>query len=46
MSTLIVIQVRFIATILNNLRNYVTGNVLVSIRMLPLTYVLILEAST
>ena len=45
MSILLVILVRLIANISNNLGNYVTENVLVSIHLLPLTYVLILEAS-
>ena len=45
MSILFVILVRFIANVLNTLRNYVTVNVLVSIHLLPLTYVLILLAS-
>ena len=45
MSILFVILVRFIANVLNNLRNYVTVNVLVSIHLLPLTCVLILGAS-
>ena len=44
MSILLVILVRLIA-ISNNLCNYVTENVSVSILLLPLTYVLILEAS-
>ena len=45
MSILIVILVRFITNISKNLHNYVTENFLVSIHLLPLTYVLILEAS-
>ena len=42
MSILLLILVRLIA---NNLRNCVAENVLVSIHLLPLTNVLILEAS-
>ena len=45
MSTLLVILVTLIANISNNLHNYITENVLVSIHSLLLTYVFILEAS-
>ena len=45
MSILLVILVKLIASLSNNIRNYVTENVLVSTHLLPLTYVLILEAS-
>ena len=45
MSILLVILVRLIANISNNLHNYVTENVWVSIHLGLLTYVLILEAS-
>ena len=45
MSILLVILAIFITNISNNLRNLVTENVLVSIHLLQLTYVLISEAS-
>ena len=45
MSILLVILVRLIANLSNNLHNYVTENVFVSINLLSTTYVLILEDS-
>ena len=45
MSILLVILVRLIASLSNNLRNYVTEKVFVLIYLHPLTYMMILEAS-
>ena len=45
MGILLVILFRLITSIYNKISNYVTENVLVSIHLLPIIYVLIFEAS-